>query len=184
MMKSMKHTIVATLAGALFSIAAPNSAAAQAPADAAMSGIRDQWKGMIANITAAAEELTDAEYAYKPIATVRTFGELIGHVAGTQNMICAAVLGDKQPAEDAIEKSAKTKAALVAALKASTAYCAKAYAISAAAMTAQVDLFGDKSSKVSALALNAVHDGEHYGNIVTYMRMQGKIPPSSKPAKK
>ena len=184
MMKSMKHTIVATLVGALFSIAAPNSATAQAPGNAAMDGIRDQWKGMIANITAAAEELTDAEYAYKPIATVRTFGELIGHVAGTQNLICAAVLGDKQPAEDAIEKSAKTKAALVAALKASTAYCAKAYAISAAAMTAQVDMFGDKSSKIAALTLNAVHDGEHYGNSVTYMRMQGKIPPSSKPAKK
>ena len=184
MKRSIKHTIVSTLVCALCSIFAPNSSAAQAPADVAMSGIRDEWKVMIANISAAAEELTDAEYAYKPTAKVRSFGELIGHVAGTQNMICAAVLGDKQPAEDAIEKSAKTKVALVAALKASTAYCTKAYAISAGAMTAQVDMFGEKSTKIAALVLNAVHDGEHYGNIVTYMRMQGKIPPSSKPAKK
>ena len=184
MKKSIKHNIVFTLVCALCSIVAPNSSAAQAPADVAMSGIRDEWKVMIANITAAAEELTDAEYAYKPTAKVRSFGELIGHVAGTQNMICAAVVGDKQPAEDAIEKSAKTKVALVAALKASTAYCAKAYAISAGAMTAHVDMFGEKSTKIAALILNAVHDGEHYGNIVTYMRMQGKIPPSSKPAKK
>lgn len=184
MKRSIKHTIISTLVCALCSIVAPNSSAAQAPADLAMSGIRDQWKGMIANITAAAEELTNAEYAYKPTAKVRTFGALVGHVAGTQNMICAAVLGDKQPAEDAIEKSAKTKVALVAALKASTAYCEKAYAITAGEMTAQVDMFGEKSTKIAALVLNAVHDGEHYGNIVTYMRMQGKIPPSSKPAKK
>ena len=64
---------------------------------------------MTANTMAAAEELTEAEYAYKPTATVRTFGQLIGHVAGTQKLICAAVLGDQQPAEDAIEKRATPK---------------------------------------------------------------------------
>jgi uncharacterized damage-inducible protein DinB len=170
---------IALLAAVTFAFATPSLASAQA-ADPAMAALRAQWQGVIDNITKAAEELTDAEYAYRPIAGVRTFGELVGHVAGTQNMICAAVLGDKQPAEDAIEKSAKTKAALVAALKASNAYCAKAYAIPASAGGAQVDMFGAKSSKVDALALNAVHDGEHYGNIVTYMRMQGKVPPSSK----
>ncbi len=149
-------------------------------ADVAIAALRTQWKGATANITAAAEELTDAEYGYRPVAGVRTFGELIGHVAGTQNMLCASVLGDKQPAEDAIEKSATTKAGLVAALKASNAYCAKAYAIGTAAASALIDVFGEKNTKVGALALNAVHDGEHYGNIVTYMRMQGKVPPSSK----
>ena len=117
----------------------------------------------------AADELTEAEaeYAYKPTATatVRTFGQLIGHVAGTQNHICAAVLGDQQPAEDAIEKRATTKAALVAALKASNAYCAKAYAIAASASIAKVNMFGEKSSKIGALALYAVHDGEHHGNM-------------------
>ena len=145
-----------------------------------LADVRSQWKSQIVNITKAADELTDAEYAYKPVKTVRSFGELVGHVAGTQDMICAAVLGEKQPAEDAIEKSAKTKAALVAALKASTAHSDKAYAIPAAQMGVMIDMFGDKSTKFGALALNAVHDGEHYGNIVTYMRMQGKVPPSSK----
>jgi len=112
-------------------------------ADVAIAALRTQWKGATANITAAAEELTDAEYGYRPVAGVRTFG-------------------------------------LVAALKASNAYCAKAYAIGTAAASALIDVFGEKNTKVGALALNAVHDGEHYGNIVTYMRMQGKVPPSSK----
>ncbi|MBI3790461.1 MAG: DinB family protein [Gemmatimonadetes bacterium] len=159
---------------------APATLRAQQGAVDAMAGLRAQWSGVASNVLAAAKELTEAEYAYRPVKGVRSFGELVGHVAGTQNMICAAVLGDKVPAEDAVEKGAKTKAALVAALEASNAYCAKAYAIAGAKLSEKVDMFGEKDTKVGALALNAVHTGEHYGNIVTYMRMQGKVPPSSK----
>ena len=45
---------------------------------------------------------------------------------------------------------------------------------------AMADMFGSKSTKIAALTLNAVHDGEYYGNIVTYVRMKGMVPPSSK----
>lgn len=159
----------------------PASLAAQATAtDPGIAALRSNWQAVIDNITKAAEELSEADYAYRPVATVRTFGELIGHVAGSQNMICAAALGDKQPAEDAVEKAAKTKAALVAALKESNAYCAKAYAIPASTSGMAIELFGGPSTRVGALALNAVHDGEHYGNIITYMRMKGMVPPSSR----
>jgi uncharacterized damage-inducible protein DinB len=170
------------IAGTLLALLAVSTVSRAAIAQAVdpLAEVRGQWKVQIVNITKAADELTEAEYAYKPVKTVRSFGELVGHVAGTQHMICAAVLGEKQPAEDAVEKSAKTKAALVAALKASNEHCDKAYAIPAAQLGATIDMFGDKSTKFGALALNAVHDGEHYGNIVTYMRMQGKVPPSSK----
>ena len=177
-MPKMSRTVSTALAVA--ALAATSTVRAQSPADVAIAAIREQWKGAIGNITAAANELTEAEYAYRPVAGVRTFGALVGHVAGTQNMLCAIVLGDKPAAEDAIETGPQTKAVLVAALTASTAYCAKAYAIAGAAAAAAVDVFGEKGTKVGALALNAVHDGEHYGNIVTYMRMQGKVPPSSK----
>ena len=171
---------VALLVTCVSVIATPATAAAQAPKDPAMAALYTNWQGQIDNITRAAEEMTEANYAYKPVTTVRSFAELIGHVAGTQDLICAAVLGEKVPAEDAIEKTAKTKAALVAALKASTAHCMKAYNIPAASGTAMVEMFGSKSTKFGALTLNAVHDGEHYGNIVTYMRMMGMVPPSSK----
>ena len=171
---------VALLVTCVSVIATPTTAAAQAPKDPAMAALYTNWQGQIDNITKAAEEMTEANYAYKPVTTVRSFAELIGHVAGTQDLICAAVLGEKVPAEDAIEKTAKTKAALVAALKASTAHCMKAYNIPAASGTAMVEMFGSKSTKFGALTLNAVHDGEHYGNIVTYMRMMGMVPPSSK----
>ncbi len=179
-MRVSHSALAATILAASIVVPVPRTASAQAPKDPAMAALYTNWQGQVDNITKAAEEMTEANYAYKPVATVRSFGELIGHVAGTQNLICAAVLGEKQPAEDAIEKTAKTKAALVAALKASTAHCVKAYNIPAASGTATIDMFGSKSTKFGALILNAVHDGEHYGNIVTYMRMKGMVPPSSK----
>jgi uncharacterized damage-inducible protein DinB len=160
--------------------AAISSPASAQAADASLAALRSNWQGVIDNIQKSAEELSEADYAYRPVATVRTFGELIGHVAGSQNMICAAALGEPQPAEDAVEKAATTKAALVQALRASTEYCAKAYAIPTAQHGESVKLFGGSSTRFGALVLNAVHDGEHYGNIITYMRMKGMVPPSSR----
>ncbi|MGZ8376951.1 MAG: DinB family protein [Gemmatirosa sp.] len=172
----------AVLALAL-ALALPTSAHAQQPAaatDPGVAAMREQWRQVTAFVTAAAEELPEAEYAYRPVATVRTFGQLFGHVAGAQYMMCAAALGEPARGEDEIEKSATTKAALVQALKASTAYCARAYAQPAAATAATVELFGQRQPRAQVLALNAVHNGEHYGNIITYMRMKGMVPPSSR----
>lgn len=171
--RAPRTLVVAALALSL----SPLRAKAQ---DATLAAVKDHWKAMAGNIAAAADEVSEADYAFKPTASVRSFGELIGHVAGTHNLICAAVLGDTVPAEDAIEKTAKTKAALVAAFKASVTYCDKAYAIAPARFADRIDMFGSKSTKIGALMLNAVHDGEHYGNVVTYMRLKGLVPPSSK----
>jgi len=52
----------------------------------------------------------------------------------------------------------------------------------AAALTA-MELFGDKYTKLASLQLNATHDSEHYGNLVTYLRLKGIVPLSSAPAK-
>src|SRR5690349_1723610 len=84
------------------------------------------WKGVIVNITTAAQEISDAMYSYRPTPDVRTFGEMFAHVAGSQKMFCAMALGEKVPDEADVEKSAKTKAAIVAALKESNTYCERA----------------------------------------------------------
>ena len=49
-------------------------------ADPSIAALRSNWQSVIENITTAATELTEAEYAYRPVAMVRTFGELIGHI--------------------------------------------------------------------------------------------------------
>lgn len=156
--------------------------AQKAPAaDAGVAAIRAQWEAQSGYLLRAAEQVTESDYAFRPVATVRTFGQLIGHVAGSQNAICAMALGEPEKAEDDIEKSMTTKAQLVAALRASSEYCRRAYAQTDAAAAAEATVFGDKSTRIAALALNAVHDGEHYGNVVTYLRIKGMVPPSSQP---
>jgi hypothetical protein len=124
--------------------------------------------------------LPEALYSYKPTPDVRTFGELFGHIAGSQKMYCAMALGDKVPGEGDVEKAAKTKAALVAALKESNTYCEKAYTLQDDKLKAPVDVFGETHPRLYALLANAAHNGEHYGNIVTYMRLNKLVPPSSR----
>jgi uncharacterized damage-inducible protein DinB len=170
---------LAVLAGA----ALPRSSSSAAPG--AIATDKQIWTPTIGYIQAAADQMPDSLYNYRPVATVRTFGELIAHIAGSQHMFCAAATGDKPSAEDDIEKTVKGKAALVAALKASTAYCQKAYGMSDAdAANRPVEMFGMKANGMWAVLENTAHDSEHYGNIVTYMRMLGMVPPSSQPAPK
>jgi uncharacterized damage-inducible protein DinB len=164
----------------LVAAASPLTAQQQAAKDAntGVGAARAHWVGVHRYIERAAEQLPESLYNYKPTANVRTFAELFGHVAGTEFMFCAAIRGEAPRAEDAIESTTKTKAGLVKALKDAATYCEPAYAISDAAAAAMVDLFGQRS-KLNALVFNALHDGEHYGNIVTYLRMNGLVPPSS-----
>jgi uncharacterized damage-inducible protein DinB len=150
-----------------------------ASAQGAVAETRALWADAIHNVVEAAKDMPEAKYGYRPISGVRTFGD----VAGTQEMICAIVLGQKPPAEDAVEKVAKTKAALVAAIEKSNLSCDAAYALSDAAAAGKVEMFGVQHTRLGALILNAMHDDEHYGNLVTYLRMNGMVPPSSKPAK-
>jgi uncharacterized damage-inducible protein DinB len=147
----------------------------------AVNAAKGMWQAMTNYITAAAEQMPEADYAFRPAQDVRTFGQLIGHVAGAQAMICAAALGEKAAGEDDIEKSATTKAALLDALKTTTQYCERAYAQSDAAGAGATTLFGRPNTRIGALVMNGVHNAEHYGNLVTYMRIKGMVPPSSQP---
>lgn len=175
------HRFVRASVAVVALAASPLLASAQA-ADPVAAAVKGNWEGMIDNLTKSAEQMPESNYAFKPVPAVRSFGELIAHVAGTQNLICGSVLGEKTGAEDEIEKTAKTKDAIVKALKASTEHCKKAYAIAAKDYGTQIEMFGGRMTKINALILNDTHDGEHYGNVVTYLRLKGMVPPSSQPA--
>lgn len=131
------------------------------------------------NISKAADKMPEENYAFKPSDDVRTFGQLVGHVADANYMFCSAVLGEKAPVSG-IEKSKTTKADLTAALKESFAYCDKAYdAMTDADGAKMVKFFGAERPKLGVLDFNNMHDYEHYGNMTTYLRMKGIVPPSS-----
>jgi len=173
----IRHLFVAALLAA-----SPAAAGAQqqAAADEAVGTVRMLWEQLTGYITTAAEELPESTYAFKPTPEVRSFGQLVGHVAGAQHLICAAALGEPGRAEDEIERTRTAKADLVAALKASTQYCARAYAQSDRAARQATKLFGQQRTRLYALTLNATHNAEHYGNMVTYLRLKGVVPPSSR----
>ena len=126
-----------------------------------------------------AEEMPEENYSFKPVSTVRSFGQLIGHVADAQYEFCSAVIGDgKQP--PGIEKSKTSKADLIQALKDGFAYCDQAYNGMTDAHAAEIaKFFGHDSPKLTILTFNVAHNMEHYGNVVTYLRIKGLVPPSS-----
>ncbi len=136
--------------------------------------------GMVSNnVVKAAEEMPEENYSFKPTADVRSFGQLIGHVADAQYAFCGAVVGGTPNRPDA-EKTKSSKADLVQALKDAVAYCDKAYSGLTDAQAAEtVKFFGRELPKLSVLAFNTAHTDEHYGNIVTYLRLKGLVPPSS-----
>jgi uncharacterized damage-inducible protein DinB len=165
---------------ALVCLMLPSAALAQNPISGA---IRDGWDGAKRNFTRATEAMPDAKFNFKPVDTVRTYGQIVAHVAGANYIFCAAARGEKAPyAEDHFEKTATTKAAIAKALADSIAYCDAAYTglddRKAAEMVAAP--FGSgKSARASALIGNTGHVQEHYGNLVTYLRINGIVPPSS-----
>jgi hypothetical protein len=162
-------------------LAVASSLGAQSSAPGAVATAGSVWTNSINYIIKSAEQMPEANYSYKPTPEVRSFGELIGHVAGAQYTFCSAALGDKPVSEGDIEKTKTSKADLIAAIKASTEYCKKAYMISDANAQGMTKVFGEDHTKLNALISNASHDAEHYGNIVTYLRMNKMVPPSSQP---
>jgi len=126
-----------------------------------------------------AEKMPEENYSFKPVDTVRSYGQIVGHVADAQYLFCSIALGEQNPGLK-IEQTKTSKADLIAALNTAFAYCDKAYDGMTDASAAQmIKLFGNDAPRLAALTVNNMHDLEHYGNLVTYMRLKGIVPPSS-----
>jgi uncharacterized damage-inducible protein DinB len=130
-------------------------------------------------LVSSAEKMPEENYNFKPTDSVRSYGQIVGHLADAQYNFCALALGENNPGLK-IEQTKTTKADLVAALKGALAYCDKAYdGMTDASGTQTVKLFGMDMPKFGVLNINNAHDMEHYGNLVTYMRLKNIVPPTS-----
>ena len=140
---------------------------------------RRAWRTVQANLVRAAELAPDSVFAFKPTPEVRSFAETLDHVAASERGYCEMALGE-QPAGGGAGTGARTKAEVIAALEISKELCERAYAQSEedAALPA---FGGGRATRLHVLLENAMHDGEHHGNIVTYLRLNGLVPPSSQP---
>ena len=114
-------------------------------------------------ILKAAEIVPADKYSYKPAPTVRTFGELLGHIADGSNYFCGRAAGKKVQWSDANAQGNTGKATVVPKLKEALDACSA----------------GHGTGHLGMLIQNFGHSNLHYGNMVTYMRMLGLVPPSS-----
>jgi uncharacterized damage-inducible protein DinB len=139
------------------------------------------FQGLKSIVILSAEKVPEESYAFKPSDGVRTFGQILGHVADSQYLFCSQVLGETNPAPG-IEKGRSSKAELTAALKDAFAYCDKAYAgLTDATASQMVKHGGNDMPKLGVMTIDLMHTTEHYGNLVTYMRMKNIVPPTSDP---
>jgi uncharacterized damage-inducible protein DinB len=147
--------------------------------DATLVSIKMTYDMVKGYVTKAAAQVPEDKYGYQPTKEVRTMGRLFGHIANATGLICNTASGVKAASSGDAEKL-PTKAEIQKAVAAAFATCDKAFTmITAANGNESVDLFGMKHTRAGAMAFNNAHIFEHYGNIVTYMRLNGMVPPSS-----
>ena len=146
--------------------------------DAAVKAIAPLHEMVKGYLIASAEQMPEDLYSYRPTEEVRTFGQIIGHVANAQYMFCGnATGGAARPPENFEERT--TKAGLVEAIKMGFAACEEAYAMDDMTAMEEVEFFGQTGTRLWILNFNATHNWEHYGNLVVYFRANGMVPPSS-----
>jgi len=167
---------------AALTVSAVGQTAPENPQLASAKAFYDWIKGLILK---SADKMPEDKYAFKPAPEVMSYGLMLAHLANAQFYQCSTAMGEKT-IDKGFHKSLldKPKADIVAALKDGFAYCDAAYAkLTDASSAAMVNFFGSQRTKLSGLWNNTTHLWEHYGNLVTYMRINGIVPPSSEPQK-
>jgi hypothetical protein len=155
----------------------------QAPATPPPNPITASEKGFYSFVSGAvvgaAQKMPEENYSFKPTPEVRSFGQLVGHVADASYMFCSQAIGETNPSKD-IEKTKTSKADLVAAIQGGVAYCNKAFdSMTDTKGSEMVKFFNFNLARLTLFSINSAHTDEHYGNMVTYLRLKGIVPPTS-----
>jgi uncharacterized damage-inducible protein DinB len=169
------HCVVACLSAA--ALLASSAAFAQtAPLSA---NAKAQFTAISSFVSRSAEKIPENLYSYRATPEVRTIAQLFGHIADAYFAMCSAASGSKPP-QTGLESSATTRAALIKALSEGVAYCQSVME----GMTDQkgteiVPFYFGPTPRLGILFFVTTHTYEHYGNLVTYMRLNKIVPPSS-----
>lgn len=157
----MKHML--SIATILLVAASPARAQA-APDVAAMGAVRHGFNEVHGWVLRAAELVPQERYGYRPVGTVRTYGQLVAHIAAAYDYYCDRAAGRNTEWVDA-DTTITDRAAIIGRLQRSAATCTW--------------VLGGTPVRIDQLMANIAHTNLHYGNMVTYLRMMGLVPPSS-----
>ena len=187
----MKNT---TLLAAFAAAAITATAHAQAPQPqqppptlpGLINEVKTIYTGVQNNIVKAAEQFPADRLTWQPTPAVRSWARLMGHITDDNNSACWMLAGDaaappRVDTQDNQDSPANklSKDDLVNGLKASVERCNKAFGAVTDANMAERNGPNGRRSKLASLIYNTSHTNEHYGNIVTYMRLNNMVPPSS-----
>jgi len=149
----------------------PNPIMAPNPLTTTISIFRSNMQDKIMK---SADAMPESKYSYRPTKDVRSFAEILNHVADISYILCSTVKGESNP-DTASTKGSKTE--IMAYLKGSFDYCDGVYSgFTDAHLNAPANFWGAKTNKMFILTQVANHDALHYGNLVTYMRLNGLVP--------
>jgi hypothetical protein len=167
----MKTYSITILAGALWCVSGVQAQ------NAHLAEGKQVFAGIKGNLIQMAEKMPEENYAFKPTADIRSFGELVAHVADAQSAICSMAAAEKK----SVGAASKTaKADLVAALKESSSICDAAWdGLSDATAVEIVKMGSMQRSKLGVLEFNSIHSNEEYGYMSVYLRLKGIVPPST-----
>ena len=159
-----------TLFAAAFLFALPASAQ-ETPSQVLLK----QWTGLGNKVIAMAEDWPEDKYGYRPNKDVRSFGEIVVHIASSNYFFINSATGKSTKDFQDDPKGYTTKKQIVAYLK-------KSVADGAAGLEAGGDAGALKNLKWWVGGIE--HFGEHFGNLITYYRNNGVVPPHSRPKAK
>ena len=164
-------SVPANLANAQIALDMPNPIAAPNPLTRTLSIFR---LNMQDKITKASEMMPEAKFSYRPTKEVRSFGEIVTHIADISYYLCSNMKGEAPPPPAAGRTS---KADITAYLKASFDYCDGAYSgFTDAHLNDPANFWGHKTNKMFIVTQLGNHDALHYGNLVTYLRLNDLEP--------
>src|SRR3984885_6889845 len=163
--------VMAPSAYAQISPVLPNRIGAPNPLTRTLSIFRSNMQDKIMK---SAEAMPESKYSYRPTKDVRSFAEILNHVGDISYILCSNVKGEAPPAMAAAKSS---KAEITAYAKGVFDYCDGVYSgFTDAHLNAPADFFGVKTNKMFILTQVGNHDALHYGNLVTYLRINGVVP--------
>jgi hypothetical protein len=152
-----------------------------------------QW--VVNEFMGAAEAMPEDKYGFAPtngeFKGVKTFAQQVKHVSAINYFLGSIILGEKPPVElgnpEMGPDNLKTKAEILKFMKESFAYSTKAIrSLTVANATKEVkNPFMEGNLTLIGIAnLISFHGMDHYGQMVEYLRMNGIIPPASRPQPK
>lgn len=144
-----------------------------------VKALRSQMDGFRQNILESAEKVSAADYSFKPAPEVMSFHQLLAHLTDANYSLCSPLKNEANPNPGATEKKAPGKD-VIPALKASFDYCDGALAAMNDAKLAGAIKRGNAERPLAYYALHLLdHTALHYGNMITYMRLKGIVPPET-----